>query len=121
GVDLSSNSDLTAIVACWRNGEDGYQVHPWFFCPEDNLRLRADRDGVPYPQWAEDGLIIPTPGNVVDRRLVEDQIREICATYNVREIAFDPHMAQAMMANLIEDGLPAVEFPQRTVNMAPAA
>lgn len=120
GVDLSSNSDLTAVVACWRDGEDGYQVWPWFFCPEDNLQRRADRDGVPYPRWAEDGLIIPTPGNVVDFRVVEDQIREICATYNVQEIAFDPHLARVTLNNLLEDGFPAVEMRQGWVTMAPA-
>ena len=49
---------------------------PWFFCPKDNLRKRADRDGVPYPKWAEDGFITPTPGNVVDFRAVEDKVRE---------------------------------------------
>jgi phage terminase large subunit-like protein len=120
GVDLSSNSDLTAVVACWRDGEDGYQVNPWFFCPEDNLRRRADKDGVPYPTWAEQRLIIPTPGNVVDFRMVEDTIREICATYSVREIAFDPHLARNMLNNLLEDGYPAVEMRQGWVTMAPA-
>lgn len=120
GVDLSSNSDLTAVVAAWKDGEDGYQVQPWLFCPEDNLQRRADRDGVPYPRWAEDGLIIPTPGNVVDFRVVEDQIRELCATYNVQEIAFDPHLARVMLNNLLEDGFPAVEMRQGWVTMAPA-
>jgi phage terminase large subunit-like protein len=120
GVDLSSNSDLTAVVACWRVGEDGYQVWPWFFYPEDNLQRRADKDGVPYPRWAGDGLIVPTPGNVVDFRIVEDHIREICARFNVREIAFDPHLGRVMMANLAESGLPVVEMRQGWVTMAPA-
>lgn len=120
GVDLSSNSDLTVVVAAWRDGEDGFQVWPWFFCPEDNLRRRADRDDVPYPMWAEDGLIVPTPGNVVDFRAVEDQIRELCARFNVREIAFDPHLARNSLNNLLDDGLPAVEMRQGWVTMAPA-
>lgn len=46
GVDLSKNEDLTAVVACWPEGEDGYQVLPFFFCPEDNLRRRGDLHGV---------------------------------------------------------------------------
>ena len=120
GVDLSSTTDLTAVVACWRDGEDGYQVYPWFFCPEDNLQRRADRDGVPYPLWAEQGHIIPTPGNVVDFRIVEDFIRELHARFNVREDAFDPHMARMIINNLLEDGLPAVEMRQGWVTMAPA-
>jgi phage terminase large subunit-like protein len=120
GVDLSSNSDLTAVVACWRDGDDGYQVQPWFFCPEDNLRRRADKDGVAYPAWAADGFIIPTPGNVVDFHVVENQIRDLCDRFNVREIAFDSHLARNMLNNLLADGLPAVEMRQGWVTMAPA-
>lgn len=120
GVDLSKNEDLTVVVACWDDGQDGYQVHPWFFCPEDNLRERGERHGVDYVSWAEDGYIIPTPGNTVDLRAVEAHIRELCATYNVREIAFDPTYGRSMMADLNDDGLPAVEFRQGWVSMAPA-
>jgi phage terminase large subunit-like protein len=120
GVDLSSNSDLTAIVAAWGDPESGYEVYPWFFCPKDNLQRRAERDQVPYPQWAHDDFIIPTPGNVVDFTAVEDHIRELCARFNVREIAFDPHLARVMMSNLAEDGFPAVEMRQGWVTMAPA-
>jgi phage terminase large subunit-like protein len=119
GVDLSSNADLTCVVAAWRDG-DGYQVRPWFFCPEDRLHERADRDQVPYPTWAEAGHITPTDGNVVDFRAVAGCIREICATYNVAEIAFDPHLARVMMAELQEEGLPVVEMRQGWVTMAPA-
>ncbi|MDP9571476.1 UNVERIFIED_ORG: phage terminase large subunit-like protein [Agrobacterium larrymoorei] len=120
GVDLSSTNDLTSVVACWGDSESGYTVHPWYFCPADNLRARTDRDKVPYVAWAEDEFIIPTPGNVVDYRYVEDYIREICARFDVREIAFDPHLARNMLNNLIEDGLPAVEMRQGWVTMAPA-
>ena len=119
-VDLSSNSDLTVIVAAWRIGEDGYAVWPWFFCPADNLRRRADRDGVPYVQWAKDGFIAPTPGNVVDFRAVEAKVRELCEQFNVQEIAFDPHLARNMLNNLLEDGYPAVEMRQGWITMAPA-
>ena len=120
GVDLSSNIDLTCIVAAWRDDEGGYIVRPWFFCPAENLRKRADIDGVPYPTWAEQGHITATPGNVVDFRIVEDTIRDLCAEYDVREIAFDPHLARNMMNNLAEAGYPAVEMRQGWVTMAPA-
>ncbi|EAQ23226.1 phage Terminase [Roseovarius sp. 217] len=120
GVDLSKNEDLTVVVAAWQNGEEGYQVHPWFFCPEDNLRDRGDRHGVDYVSWAEEGFIIPTPGNVVDFRMIEDHIRNLFARFNVKEAAFDPHMGRVMMASLAEDGLPVVEFRQGWVTMAPA-
>jgi len=119
GVDLSKNEDLTVAVACWRDG-DSYLVHPWFFCPEDALRARGERHGVDYVAWAEAGFITPTPGNVVDLRAVEDCIREARARFAVREIAFDPTFGRTMMASLSDDGLPAVEFRQGWVSMAPA-
>ena len=51
---------------------------------------------------------------------MEDQIRELCDRFEVREIAFDPHLARNMMATLREDGFPAVEMRQGWVTMAPA-
>ncbi len=119
GVDLSKNEDLTVVVAAWRDG-DGYRVCPWFFCPEDNLRDRGERHGVDYVSWAAEGHIIPTPGNTVDLRVVEDHIRELCARFNVQEVAFDPTFGRSMMSSLNEDGITAVEFRQGWVSMAPA-
>lgn len=119
-VDLSSNSDLTVIVAVWRDGEGGYIAHAWFFCPKENIRRRADNDGVPYSLWAEQGFIEPTPGNVVDFRAVEERIRNLCDQFDVREIAFDPHLARNTLNNLLEAGYPAVEMRQGWITMAPA-
>jgi phage terminase large subunit-like protein len=119
-VDLGLNTDLTAVVACWRDGDDGYAVAAWFFCPEDNLQGRADRDKVPYPRWAEEGFIIPTPGNVTDYRAVEQHLRSLCDQLDVREIAFDPAYAQAVMGPLTEDGYPTATMRQGWFTMAPA-
>jgi phage terminase large subunit-like protein len=119
GCDLSSSIDLSVIIAAFRDGE-GYTVVPWFFCPRDNLRQRQEATGAPYLRWAEDGLITPTPGNVVDFRAVEAKVRELCDTYSVQEIAFDPAMARNILNNLLEDGLPAIEHRQGSLSMMPA-
>ncbi|MFJ1308592.1 terminase large subunit [Agrobacterium sp. P15N1-A] len=120
GVDLSSTSDLTAVVAAWGDRESGYAVHPWFFLPKDNILRKAEQDGVNYAVWEEQGLITLTEGNVVDYDFVEAQIEEICARFNVREIAFDPHLARNSLNNLQGKGLPVVEFRQGWVTMSPA-
>jgi phage terminase large subunit-like protein len=119
-VDLSKNEDLTVIVMAWRDEAGGYSVKPFFFCPEDNLRARGDRHGVDYVAWAQEDFIEPTPGNTVDLDRVEAKIRELCGTYNVLEINFDVTFARQIMARLIEDGLPAVEFKQSWAFMSPA-
>lgn len=120
GVDLSSTSDLTAIVAAFPDEEGGFDLAAWHFCPAENLRRRGEVDGVEYPRWAADGWLEPTAGNVVDLRVIEGWIRDLCDRFNVMEIAFDPHMGRVTMANLAEDGLPAVGMRQGWVTMAPA-
>lgn len=120
GVDLSSTSDLTAVVAAWGDRESGYAVNPWFFLPKDNIHRKAGQDGVNYSAWEEQGLITLTDGNVVDFHAVEAEIEEICARFNVREIAFDPHLARNSLNNLQDKGLPVVEFRQGWVSMSPA-
>ncbi|GHA11368.1 terminase [Devosia pacifica] len=119
GVDLSSTTDLTAVIAAWRVG-DGYAVKSWFYCPAENLTARSQRDGVPYLEWAAQGFIEPTPGNVVDYDHVERRICELSEEFDVREIAFDPHLARQTMNNLQAKGLPVVEFRQGWLTMAPA-
>lgn len=120
GVDLSSTSDLTAVVAAWGDRETGYAVHPWFFLPKDNIDKKAGQDGVNYRVWEEQGLITLTDGNVVDYSAVEAAIEELCARFNVREIAFDPALARNSINNLLDKGLPVVEFRQGWVTMSPA-
>jgi phage terminase large subunit-like protein len=56
----------------------------------------------------------------VDFRAVEGCIRDLCERFDVREIAFDPHLARVMMSNLADDGFPAVEMRQGWITMAPA-
>lgn len=117
GVDLSVNGDITAIVGAWRHDDGKITVHPWFFVPGEDLRTRAIRDGVPYEQWREDSLIAAIDGPIIEPEEVEKHIRELCARFDVREIAFDPHLARQMMQHLCDDGLPAVEFRQTLLNM----
>ncbi|MEQ8940214.1 MAG: terminase large subunit [Roseitalea porphyridii] len=118
-VDLSSTTDLSVIVACWRVAE-GYFVHPWFFCPEDTLRIREDASGANYVEWHEQGLITATEGNVIDYREIESQIVELCERFNVREIAFDPHLARQVQPNILDKGLPAIDMRQVPSLMMPA-
>lgn len=121
GVDLSLSGDLTAIVAAWRHDDGQITLHPWVFVPGEELRARADRDGAPYEAWAAAGHIIPTPGPVIDLGAVETEITELCARFDVLEVAFDPHLARRTMQNLSDDGLPVVEFRQTPLNMGVAA
>ena len=57
GLDLSTTTDLTAQAAVFPPDDDDgtWHVALRFFVPQENMRRRADRDGVPYPQWGTPG------------------------------------------------------------------
>ncbi len=122
GVDMSTTTDLTAVVAAFRDpdDDDGFIVLPHFFCPGDNVRARAERDKVPYVTWAEQGFITPTPGNVIDYRAVANHIRDLAERYDVREINFDPAYAMPVMAPLGDEGFPVQTMRQGWVTQSPA-
>ena len=119
GVDMSKTTDLSAVVACFRDGET-YTVLPHFFCPEADILRRGDVDGVNYEQWRRDGFLTATPGNVIDNFAVADWIRSLAERFEVREIGFDVAYAQAVMAPLIEEGFPVVTIRQGWVTQSPA-
>ncbi|WP_320109630.1 terminase TerL endonuclease subunit [Rhodopseudomonas sp. P2A-2r] len=117
--DMASTTDLAAIVACFKDGDD-LIVKCWAFVPADNLQARADRDGVQYPRWAKEGWLIPTPGNVIDYRVIEQHVRDLCDKYDVREIVFDPAYSAAVLSPLVEDGMPAITMQQGWKTQSPA-
>ena len=119
GVDMSKTTDLSAVVACFRDG-DTYTVLPHFFCPEADIRKRGDLDGVNYASWAKDGFITATPGNVIDNAAVADYVRSLAERFQVQEIGFDVAFAQGVMAPLVDEGYPVVTIRQGWVTQSPA-
>lgn len=112
GMDLSSTKDLTAVVAVFPD-EDGFDVLAEFFVPQENIRERATRDRVPYDEWARQGFLILTPGNVVDYEAVRQVIKDWGAEFQVKEIAFDPWNATDLVTRLQEqDGFSCVAMRQ---------
>ena len=95
-------------------------MHPWFFCPEDNIDNREDKSGGSYREWVDDGLITATEKSTIDYQVVTNKIIEICEEFDVREIAFDPYLARQVQPKLLEMGLPAVDMRQVPSLMMPA-
>ena len=127
GMDLSTTTDLTALVAVCP-GDEGFDVRAHFFVPQEAIRTRSLRDRVPYEQWAREGYITPTPGNVVDYDAVRATLREWATIYDVREIAFDPWNATDVVTRLqesdgftcvpIRQGFGAISAPTKSVERA---
>jgi phage terminase large subunit-like protein len=89
GLDLSSTTDITALVLVFPFDNGGYAVLPHFWIPQDNILERVKKDRVPYDLWQSMGMIDATPGNVIDYAYVIDTIQKYAKLFDLREIAFD--------------------------------
>ena len=121
GLDLSSTSDITAFVLVFppRNEDAKYMVLPYFWIPEENLRLRVRRDHVPYDVWEKQGILNTTEGNVIHYGFIEKFIDELGKKYHILEIAFDRWGAVQMVQNLECLGFTVVPFGQGYKDMSP--
>ena len=121
GLDLSSTSDLTALVLVFppTSEDEPYIALPFFWLPEETLSLRVRRDHVPYDQWTKRGFIQTTEGNVVHYGFIERFICELGERYDIREIAHDRWNATMMVQTLEDDGFTMVPFGQGFKDMSP--
>jgi phage terminase large subunit-like protein len=125
GLDLSSVSDLTALVLL--HDRDGtWDVHPVFWLPENGLAEKSKNDRVPYDLWAKDGLLKTTPGASIEYEFVAAYLRDVFDRYNVRALAFDRYNMKFLKpwlerAGFTEEELKRfIEFGQGFVSMSPA-
>lgn len=121
GLDLSSSTDITAFVLVFppRNDTEKYIILPYFWIPEDNMKLRVRRDHVPYDVWAKEGCLKTTEGNVIHYGFIEQFIDELGKKYHIKEIAFDRWGAVQMVQNLEGMGFTVVPFGQGYKDMSP--
>lgn len=121
GLDLSSRTDLTALVLIAKRG-DVWQVRPYFWTPEKGLLERSRRDRQPYDVWQKQGFLKTTPGATVDYEFVAHDIAEIIAGLNVTAIAFDRWRIDLLKKEFADIGftLPLVPHGQGFKDMSPA-
>ncbi len=121
GLDLSSSIDITAFVLVFppRNDTEKYILLPYFWIPEENMRLRVRRDHVPYDVWEKQGYLQTTEGNVIHYGFIENFIDELGKKFHIKEIAFDRWGAVQMVQNLEGLGFTVVPFGQGFKDMSP--
>lgn len=117
GLDLASNSDLTAFVLAWPVDDKVY-CYPWFFISGHELAARSRRDGVRYDLWAENKLIELTPSETTDWRFVVARILQLAQKFKIRSIGFDRFGARDTAAALKEEGLDVQDCGQGFLSMS---
>ena len=122
GLDLSSVSDLTALVLVTENGG----VHSQFWLPGAGLAEKSRKDRVPYDLWAKQGFLNTTPGRAIEYEFVAEAMRAVFDKYAIQKIAFDRALFEHLKpwlvkANFSEAELAKFEpYGQGTLSMTPA-
>lgn len=125
GLDLSSVSDLTALVLASQQG-DTWGIKPTFWLPENGLAEKSRADRVPYDLWAKQGFLQTTPGASIEYEFVAKYLRDVFDRYNVKAMAFDRYNMRFLKPWLEKAGFTPeelerfVEFGQGFVSMSPA-
>ena len=97
---------------------------PYYWLPEETLRLRAHEDGIAYPLWREQGLLRATEGVMIDGdRIAQEIAQEIAPRYGLKghEVGYDPAFASQIAIRLGERGLTMVEVLQNYKHLSEAS
>jgi len=122
GLDLSSVSDLTALILVTDSGD----VHSTFWLPEDGLEEKSRTDRVPYDIWRNEGMLETTPGRAIEYEFIAEYLRSLFDRCNVAAIAFDRYNMRFLKPWLERVGFTEEElekfkeFGQGFVSMSPA-
>ena len=92
GLDLSSTTDITAQAHLFppQSGIPDWRVIFEAWVPENKMRERQEKDGVPYETWVNKGYLNSTPGDVVDYDFVEAAIVKANKQYKMKMLLPDP-------------------------------
>lgn len=118
-IDLSAVKDVTALTLAFPDGDGGVYFEPYFWMPEERAQLATRRGEGDYMQWADDGWVNLTPGNVVDYSAVRAKVKELGALYQFQTIGIDPWGAnnQAILG-IRDDGFTMFEHRQGFQSMS---
>ena len=115
GLDLASTGDFCAFSLYFPQRSS---IRTWYWLPMDSAYKRKDAAGASIRQWASDGYIELTEGNVTDYAFIKAKICELSTIYDIKDIAFDRFNASQLVIELQNEGLQMYPFGQGFVSMS---
>ena len=105
GIDLSRTTDLTSCcVIIEKNGR--LHVFSRFFMPAERIEEATARDGVPYAQYIQMGIVTPSGDNFVDYHDCEDWFDSLVRDYEILPlyVGYDRYSAQYLVQDMKSKG-----------------
>lgn len=113
GVDLASVSDLTALsVMIPLDGK--YYFKTFYYLPQSALQDNSNQEK--YKEWARQGYLTITDGNVTDYDYVLNDLMRANKDVYITKVAYDAYNATSWATDCTEKGLPLEPFSQALWN-----
>jgi phage terminase large subunit-like protein len=123
GLDLSSTTDLTALVLVFEPEEPGgpMPVVPYFWMPQGKVAEMTLLDRKHYGAWVEQGLIEATAGRANDKMAIVLRLAEITRHYDLQTVGYDDWRFADLAKLIFDEGLnlPLQPVRQGTKTMTP--
>jgi len=113
GLDLASHEDLSSFVLYFpKTNEDPAFVLSRFFCPADKIKERKANGMAFYSTWVDEGWMTEAGTARINAEPIQNVIREASEFYQIEQIGFDPWGADAVVNDLIDEGIPLIAVGQ---------
>lgn len=122
GLDLSTTTDLTALVLLFPPQEG---INRWYvlfnaWITDEKMRERSKRDHVDFEKWVKEGYVKTTPGNTIDFDFVEAEIYKAADEYDLKMLGCDPYLSRMLTQHVMKEEISVIEIPQKMEHMSPA-
>lgn len=114
GIDLASRDDMAARMLVFPDGKE-FSVFGRYYLPQETIRSGKNAS---YAGWAAEGMLVATPGEVIDFDFIEEDLRELATRFEIQEVAYDPHQATQFSVHMLAEGFPMVEMRPTTINFS---
>jgi phage terminase large subunit-like protein len=112
GVDLSAKNDVTAWTAVVKVN-DKFYTKGFYYLPAGVLNRVPEHLAMRYRQWAQLGYLKLIDGDIVDYKVIENDIREFGAKHPVKVVGYDKYNASYLTQNLTNAGMNLREYGQQ--------
>jgi phage terminase large subunit-like protein len=116
GVDLSRRTDLTCVDVNFPTFDDEgnpiIKFKQMYFIPEFGIEEKEQQRNVPYRELAKKGFVTLCPGKTIDEDMVDEYVQWVFETFDLRQINYDPALAEKLVEKWEMLGLETVEVPQ---------
>lgn len=119
GLDVASVEDSSSLVLFGQNSNGTYDVIPFVWVCEAQIERRQTAD-FDYLQWAKQGYMRVTPGEVQDQEQIFHDIQEIANQYPIKRLVLDRWGTQWLGQKVSELGCEVNTFGQGFKSMSPA-